>query len=171
MSPHPLTLSEWKPQREVLLRALSAWCGPIPRRRPPDVIEHARTEFRRYTEVKISYADEVQARIPAYLLVPRYATTERLPAIVAAHQCAWACDIGKEQVVGKCVEWPDQAYGLELVQRGFVVIAPDANKVGERFDPALRQRWQTAADLGGSQQACCTAPEGRGTAGGSACTT
>jgi len=72
------------------------------------------------------------------------------------------CDVGKEQVVGKCPFLSDQAYGLELVLEGFVVLAPDANKVGERYDPALREPWQRPGDLGNTQEKCCTAPGGSG---------
>src|SRR5689334_23132348 len=154
-----MTIADWEAQRQEKLSALAAWCGPIPAHGPLDIAEESRTEFRTHTEIKINYDDETGARIPAYLLVPRSSATKRFAAIVAAHQCAWACDLGKEQVVGKSVDWQDQAYGLELVRRGFIVIAPDANKVGERFDPALRQRWQTA-HVWSSQHACCTAPGG-----------
>ena len=62
--------------------------------------------------------------------------------------------------VGKAVDWPDQAYGLELVREGFVVLAPDANKVGERYDPDLREPWETAFVHKKDQSCCCTAPGG-----------
>jgi hypothetical protein len=58
-------------------------------------------------------------------------------------------------VVGKCVDLADQAYGLELVREGFVVLAPDANKVGERFDPKLRQQEERTG-----QERCCCSPGG-----------
>ena len=128
--------------------------------RAVNLLEHAKREYRTHTEIKITYDGELGERIPAYLLIPRTAPLRKFPAIFTAHQCAWACDLGKEQVVGKCVDWPDQAYGLELVREGFVVIAPDANKVGERFDPNLRKQWQTALELGNSQHACCIADGG-----------
>ena len=152
--------TEFVKQQESLLRQLQKWCGAIPVGGPLNIIEKERREYRTHTEIKLSYDGDPGERIPAYLLIPRGIGTERRPAIFAAHQCAWACDIGKEQVAGKSVDWPDQAYGLELVREGFVVLAPDANKVGERFDPALREQWQTAADLGNSQHACCTSGGG-----------
>jgi dienelactone hydrolase len=108
----------------------------------------------------LTYDGEPDERIPAYLLLPRVETSSPLPAIYAAHQCAGQCDIGKEQVVGKCVDWPDQACGLELVRRGFVVLAPEANKVGERCDPEFREPWQTAFVHLKDQSCCCTAPGG-----------
>lgn len=155
-----MTLEEWTTQRGELLNRLKAWCGDLPAHGSLNVEEIWRREWSSHSEIKLTYEGEPGERIPAYLLVPRHAPNEPLPAVFAAHQCAWQCDVGKEQVVGKCVGWPDQAYGLELVREGFVVLAPDANKVGERYDPKLRQQWQTATDLGNSQHACCTAPGG-----------
>jgi dienelactone hydrolase len=88
-----------------------------------------------------------------------------MPAVLACHQCARLCDVGKEQVVGKTPDWPAQAYGLELVREGFVVLAPDANKVGERCDPKLRRPWERCIgermpDGNWAQDRCCTAPGG-----------
>jgi dienelactone hydrolase len=143
-----------------LFTTLRDWCGVIPERGELNVHEHWRREFSTHTEVKLSYDGEPGERIPAYLLLPRHTSAAKLPAVLAAHQCDCRCDIGKEQVVGKCVDLPDQAYGLELVREGFVVLAPDANKVGERHDPELREPWQTAFAEIGDQHACCGAPGG-----------
>ena len=132
----------------------------MPARAALEVEEYRRREFATHTEIKLSYAGEPGERIPAYLLLPRNTPRGKRAAIFAAHQCALQCDLGKEQVVGKCVDWPDQAYGLELVREGFVVLAPDANKVGERYDPSLREPWRKATALGASEDACCTAPGG-----------
>jgi dienelactone hydrolase len=85
-------------------------------------------------------------RIPAYLLIPaqkrtltgktHYSTASvpepPFPAAICFHQCCVHCDLGKEAVVGKVVDRPDQAYGLELVRSGFVVLAPDSVCCGER---------------------------------------
>jgi len=150
---------DWTARREELLARLRGWCGAFPERGPLNARETARREYATHTEVQVEYDGEPGERIPAYLLLPRNAPMGCLPAVFAAHQCAWQCDIGKEQVVGKCADLPDQAYGLELVREGFVVLAPDANKVGERYDPKLREAWQTAEVLKG-QHACCTAPGG-----------
>ena len=94
-------------------------------------------------------------------MLPRLAReTGPLPAIYAAHQCACQCDIGKEQVVGKAMGRPDQAHGFELVRRGSVVLAPDANKGNERYDPELRRPWERAFEEKEDQRCCCTAPGG-----------
>ena len=95
-----LTIAEWEVQRAEKLHLLARWRGQIPARGPVEIAELCRTEFDTHTELKVIYRDDTGAGIPAYLLLPRGSTTSRLPAILAAHQCAWACDIGKEQVVG-----------------------------------------------------------------------
>jgi dienelactone hydrolase len=59
--------------------------------------------------------------------------------MIAFHQCNVDCTFGKEAVVGKVIVRPDQAYGLELAQQGFVVLAPDVVNCGERNIPAIRQ--------------------------------
>ncbi|MAG63527.1 hypothetical protein CMO84_08405 [Candidatus Woesearchaeota archaeon] len=155
-----MTPEEWTTRRSKLRQRLQAWCGDLPEGGPLNVAEVWRREWSSHTEVKLTYEGEPGEQIPAYLLLPRDAPDRLLPAVLAAHQCAWQCDVGKDQVVGKRADLRDQAYGLELVREGFVVLAPDANKVGERCDPVLREPWQTAVDLGNSQHACCTAPGG-----------
>jgi dienelactone hydrolase len=159
-----LTLNRWEAERAAMLATLWEWCGEFPPCGDLAVEEVWRREYASHTEIKLTYDGEPGERIPAYLLIPR-GPSRPLPAVFAAHQCARRCDIGKEQVVGKCVDWPDQAYGLELVREGFIVLAPDANKVGERYDPALRQPWEQAwpdvlPDGKRSQDRCCTAPGG-----------
>lgn len=133
-----MILDEWMKTRRHLMEKLTQWRGDLPERGVLDPQELGRREYAEHTEVKLTYEGEPGERIPAYLLIPRSHTGPPFPAIFAAHQCSCQCDIGKEQVVGKSIDFPDQAYGLELVREGFAVLAPDANKVGERYDPALR---------------------------------
>jgi dienelactone hydrolase len=155
-----MTLDEWQDKREALFSTLQAWCGAFPLRGELRPQELWRREYATHTEINLTYDGEPGERIPAYLLIPRTDAQPPYPAVFAAHQCAGQCDLGKEQVVGKSVDWPDQAYGLELVREGFVVLAPDANKVGERYDPALREPWQQAFVHIKDQGCCCTAPGG-----------
>ena len=149
---------EWRDRRNELLDRLREWRGELPARGPLEVAETSRREYHSHTEIALTYAGEPGERIPAYLLLPRDPVAMPTPGILAAHQCACQCDIGKEQVVGKCVDLPDQAYGLELVCEGFAVLAPDANKVGERYDPELREQWQCAFEDLPDQTRCCCAP-------------
>jgi dienelactone hydrolase len=156
-------------KRDSLRTRLVDWYGAIPDRGDLDVHEEWRREFFTHTEIKLSYQGEPNERIPAYLLLPRTKTPPPWPAVYAAHQCHCYCDIGKEQVVGKFPDAPDQAYGYELVKEGFVVLAPDANKIGERYDPQRREPWERAQGdwidhprLGHTwgQAICCCGPGG-----------
>ena len=161
-----MTKDQWLESRSELFERLKEWCGEFPHQGKLNVTEDWRRDYFTHTEIKLSYEGEPGERIPAYLLLPRNPIGSPTPAIFAAHQCGHHCDIGKEQVVGKCRDLPDevygledQAYGLELVREGFIVLAPDANRVGERFDPDLREQWQTVADLG-DQHSCCASTGG-----------
>lgn len=161
--------TELRERRAALTVRLKDWYGEVPDRGPLDVREEWRREFFTHTEIKLSYQGEPGERIPAYLLLPRVKTPAPWPAVYAAHQCHCYCDIGKEQVVGKFPDAPDQAYGYELVKEGFVVLAPDANMIGERYDPERRKQWERAPydmidhpTLGRTwgQAICCCAPRG-----------
>ena len=136
--------------------ALKNWLGPMPSTADcdPAVDVLATREYREFTEKKIIYSGHGGDVVPAYLLIPR-GSAAPVPGVVAFHQCGLHCDIGKEQVVGKRVDLPDQAYGYELALRGYAVLAPDARNVGERFDPGLRKQWQCAADRPGQDRCCC----------------
>lgn len=133
---------------------------------PLNVRVHWKRWFPRYVEWKIEYDVETPETmpveggrsVPAYLLIPRGDHEAPLPAIMCFHQCALNCAIGKEAVVGKAPwshevsEWNpqrpqawisaariDQAYGLDLVHQGFVVLAPESICCGERHIEAIRQ--------------------------------
>ena len=77
-----------------------------------------------YFRQTVEYSVEKFERVKSFVLVPKNTTLPR-PAILAHHQHAGQFDLGKSEVVG-LVGNPDQAYGAELAERGYVVIAPDA---------------------------------------------
>lgn len=118
-------------------------------------IRHKRrvkSAYYEYEEWKIEYTVESPEtmpipsgqRVPAYLLIPRQSGSEApFPAMAAFHQCGTDCSSGKEAVLGKVVYRPDQAYGIELVSEGFVVLAPDSVNCGERFVPGVRNEGET----------------------------
>jgi len=71
----------------------------------------------------IRFAADPGDEVPAWLLLPAAATTNTaraFPAVLALHQTHAA---GRNVVVG-LGNSPDDEYGLELVQRGYVVLAP-----------------------------------------------
>ena len=70
--------------------------------------------------------------VPAYLLVPDGRQDQPPgPAVLACH----GHGPGKSQVVGLThTDMPNADYGLQLVRRGYVVLAPDLRCFGERLD-------------------------------------
>lgn len=71
--------------------------------------------------------------IQAYVFVPDKAKKQKLPGIVAIHQDGGHNYIGYREVAGIMGD-ADQKYGLELYQRGYIVICPN------RFLHAERRR-------------------------------
>jgi hypothetical protein len=82
---------------------------------------------------KLNFASNEGDRVSAYLLVPIQARSEKLPAVLAMHPTVpWA----KEEVVGLDGD-RERAYGLELAEKGFIVLVPDILSAGERTFPGL----------------------------------
>jgi acetyl esterase/lipase len=118
--------------------------GALPHRSqlgPLEVREHERLEGDGYTRLTISFLAEVGDRVPAYLYLPASPASgqdggvePKRPAMLALHQTSpWA----KGEVAGEGTT-PNQAYGLELARRGYVVLAPDYPSFGDYpYDFAL----------------------------------
>ena len=83
-----------------------------------------------YVRQTVEYAVEESERIKSFVLLPK-SIPGPVPAILGHHQHAAQFELGKSEVVGLAGD-PDQAYGAELAERGYVVIAPDAIAFEER---------------------------------------
>ena len=110
-----------------------------------EVIETVELEggLRHKIEYTVEPADYLFNRpidkVRAYLFVPGHKKGQCLPAIVAIHQDGPFTHLGKDEPAGiKGAE--DQRYGVELFERGYVVIIPD------RYGHAERRRIPNAAD-------------------------
>jgi dienelactone hydrolase len=75
-----------------------------------------------YVRRFLSYESEPGGRVPAYLLLPKAAlnSTKQFPGVLALHQTH---ALGQKVVVGLGNSTNDE-YGVELVRRGYVVLAP-----------------------------------------------
>jgi dienelactone hydrolase len=106
--------------RNALLKVL----GSFPARCPiePEVL--AEEDCGRFVRQSVGYSVEQGERIRAFVLIPK-GLTDRAPAVFCHHQHAGQFHLGKSEVVGLSGD-PDQAFGAELAERGYVVIAPDA---------------------------------------------
>ena len=124
--------------------------GSHPENVPLGVDTLEKVQIQGGTRLKISFVSELPDttfhtpidRINAYLFVPDHKSGDRLPAIVAIHQDGPQAHIGKSEPAGLAGA-DDMHYGLELFQRGYVVICPD------RFYHAERRRI-TGADTAGT---------------------
>lgn len=128
--PEGASASDWPAARAATEEVWRRYCGELPDPVPVDyavVAEHRETDHIRRHVVYSAPGDE---RVPALLLVPLdvAAGHRRAPAVLALHP---TIDIGKADVATTDGR-PNRRYGLELVRRGFVVLAPDVVTFGER---------------------------------------
>jgi len=120
------TTADWQKRRAQILDGMEKVMGPMPgkeMRVPLDAKTEEEVDCGDYVRRQISYASEPGSRVPAYLLIPKAALEKKktkLPAVLALHQTHKA---GQKIVVG-LGDSPNDEYGVELVRRGFVVLAP-----------------------------------------------
>lgn len=124
-----------------LRHSLTQVLGGMPHRPTPDFKTLESTKLESGWRHKIEFIAEPpdplfetpQDVIRAYLFVPNLASKQQAPAIVAIHQDGPQSHIGKSEPAGLAGD-KNLHYGLELFQRGYVVICPD------RFGHAERRR-------------------------------
>ncbi len=80
-------------------------------------------ELDEYTRLLINYVGSEGDIIPAFLLIPK--GDGPFPAVLIHHQHNGERHLGKSEVCGLYGD-PLQAFGAELVKKGFVVLAPDS---------------------------------------------
>lgn len=97
--------------------------GKVEENQNLDLIEIENEEFDDYARKLIEYNVNSNERVQSYLLIPKQ-NKNIYPAILAIHQHAGNWNIGKSEVVG-LTNNDMYSYGLDLVKRGYVVIAPD----------------------------------------------
>ena len=132
--------SDWERRRVEILRGMTQVMGPLPgpeRWCPFDMTVDAQTNCGTYTRMLISYAaDPGPSRVPAYLLIPNSALggKKQLPAILALHPTDMK--YGHRVVVEKMRDYY-RAYGHDLAERGYIVIAP-AYPLMANYQPDLK---------------------------------
>lgn len=104
--------------RNKILKCL----GTFPNKVELNLIELESVEKDNYIQKLIEYNVEKDERVRSYLLVPKNIT--RAPGIIAVHQHHSNWDVGKSEVIGLTNDTM-YSYGVDLVNRGYVVIAPD----------------------------------------------
>jgi dienelactone hydrolase len=131
--------NDWHVRRESILRAMQEVMGPLPspaKRVALDVRVEGEVDCGDYLRRFLTYAAEPGGHVPAYLLVPKRAlnSTNRFPAVLALHQTH---PLGQRVVVGLGQSTNDE-YGVELVRRGYVVLAPAYPQLAN-YQPDLKK--------------------------------
>ncbi len=123
------TAKLWEAKRLGILDSLQAVMGklPKPEKKPPVVQILDSLIEKKYTRFSIKMTVAESEEIFAYLYIPNGEKIKKLPAMLALHET----DIlGKKSVDGQATN-KNLAYGRELAERGYVVIAPDYPSLGD----------------------------------------
>lgn len=128
--------SDWSRRRAEVVRGFESIAGRLPgreRRVPLELRVEDETDGGRFVRRRITYQVEPGERVEAYLLIPRSALAgRRAPGALCLHQTHAA---GKRVVVG-LGNSPDDEYGVELAERGFVCLAPPYPQLAD-YQPDL----------------------------------
>jgi dienelactone hydrolase len=123
----PAALEQWRLRTRARLGEL---LGPLPDRVPLELETLESVKCDGYRRDKIVFDTEETMSVPAYLLIPDERTAPG-PAVLAAH----GHGPGKALVCGLAeTPAPNGDYAVQLVRRGYVVLAPDLRCFGERED-------------------------------------
>lgn len=104
--------------RDNILKCL----GIFPEKVELNIKEIETVDKSTYIQKLIEYNVEKNERVKSYLLIPK--NIKNAPGILAIHQHHGNWDVGKSEVVGLTSDTM-YSYGVDLVERGYVVIAPD----------------------------------------------
>lgn len=130
------TAEAWAIRRGHILQGFQAALGELPTREqlpPLDPVYGEPVAADGHVRVHVTIVAGEGERIPCWLLLPPQLPDQKLPAMLALHQTT---NIGKDEPAG-LGGLPNLAYGRELAQRGYVVLAPDYPSFGEyEFDYA-----------------------------------
>jgi putative membrane-bound dehydrogenase-like protein len=127
---------DWPKRREQIIAAMQHVMGPLPdRSKLPTLDVKVLGEVRGngFVRQSIQYTSEIDPktgkgeRVPAFLFIPTDINPgEKRPAILALHPTS---KLGKAEITGEGKA--NRQYGLELAQRGYVVICPDYPSFGD----------------------------------------
>lgn len=123
----------WESKRLSILRRAGTILGEAPLENTDPVKSDILAETQRngYKELKMQFPSGTGDLIKGYLLIPDHTTASSpRPAIIALHSTG----PGASQTVGLEPK-ENRCYGMELVRRGYVVLAIDVISAGERVYP------------------------------------
>ncbi len=120
------TKVQWLKRRREILLGMQQIMGPLPRRErrcPLEVRVTEETDCGSYIRRALTYASEPGSRVPADLLIPKPALLSQraFPAVLALHPTDM--QYGRRVLLEQLRD-NYRAYGRDLAERGFVVLAP-----------------------------------------------
>jgi hypothetical protein len=121
--------SDWIRKREQILDSIQRVTGPLPdpsQKVQPDMKILGEETVNGIRRLKITYASEINDRVPAYILIPA-GLSGPVPGILCLHQ---TISIGKAEPAGLGGS-PNLNYALELAEHGYVTLAPDYPNFGD----------------------------------------
>lgn len=140
MNTHPIPDLVW--DREKVTAAAMNILGPFPKEKVPlDPKVLSEDDCGTYLRRKVSIQVQPGDRMPAYLLIPKK-RMGRVPAIICFY--GTTSGAGKETTVGLSGRAPgtpphrNNAFAVDMVEAGFVALAADYLRDGERIKPGRR---------------------------------
>lgn len=137
------TAEQWQQKRSQIYTRWMEVVGGLPNREGLEYEIRSESKEPDHIRLHLTYWTADGDRVPAYLLIPGHQSSPgpgaRYPAVLALHPTA---PEGKDDVATLSGR-EGRRYGLELVSRGYVVLAPDTITAGERIY-AGSQAYQTA---------------------------
>jgi hypothetical protein len=134
------TEAEWNKRRAEILAGLQEVMGPLPQKEklcPLEVSIQETNDCGTFIRQLLSYSSEPGSRVPAYLLIPKRALQSniRLPAMLSLHPTDNVLGVKATVGLGPSNQ---PAYGRELAERGYVVLAP-AYPLLAAYQPDLKK--------------------------------
>src|SRR5215207_224985 len=129
MTTAPTTLQEWQVNREQIRAKLWHMLGEMPPIFTPQPTLVSSEQRDGYRLEKIIFDNGAGAEVPGWVLIPDGA--KNAPAILYNHAHGGDYTIGKKEIFEDRYDLNNQI-GVELVRRGYVVLAIDAYLFDER---------------------------------------
>jgi dienelactone hydrolase len=138
----PVTAETWPRERERIRGEMMKLFGTMPAEKPPpEPREEPETDCGSYTRRKVSIQVEPGDRMPLWLLVPK-GLAGRAPAVICFY--GTTSGAGKDTTVGLSGPKPgtppekNRAFAVDMAEAGFVAVAPDWLRDGERVAAGRR---------------------------------
>lgn len=119
------SVADWQKRRADIWEAMQTVMGRLPgadKRCALGMRIEEEADCGTYVRRSISYSAEPGGRVPAYLLIPKAALTNsvRCPGVLSLH----STQSGGNKATAGIAPHPGNEHGVELVKRGYVVLAP-----------------------------------------------